>query len=486
MLKAKKHLLLLLSVAISQTVLADSACDLTTLTNPHHVLHCYVQSHTLAPTLTLIKSQLHDDIEIKTFLFTSQRWDYSKSNNGIWQHELVMYTPKSLQHNSPALLFVNGGTRNPQENADNPAASQLDFSLIAKQTGALVVVLNDIPNQYLQFDDGQFRNEDNAVAYTLSKYLDDPAAHAYWPLHLPMANAVIKAMDAIQAETNQPQLHFVISGLSKRGWATWLAALEDDKNRIDAIIPMVIDILDTDKNLQMILASCEYDLKRKPALLFYANKDAGQDVISRVGTDNFKKLTQIIDPVTYLNCNDIDCPNYQKHLSIPKYIISASGDDFFIPDSLKLYVDQLPGETEVEVIPNQSHFIERSTTGKEIIQSSLVAYIHTLQGKAARHTLQISENGLVKTIQTDAIPESMILWEAQNENAHDFRLTAGITYIPTTLVKDHCNHTHHCQYTVTITQPLKGWKASFIEATFKQPTHEKFVVTSSVYVTESK
>ena len=52
-------------------------------------------------------------------------------------------------------------------------------------------------------------------------------------------------MDAVQElsrrEWHQPVREFVVSGASKRGWTTWLAAVHDA--RVRAIAPMVFDNL---------------------------------------------------------------------------------------------------------------------------------------------------------------------------------------------------------------------------------------------------
>src|SRR5206468_1486360 len=119
---------------------------------------------------------------------------------------------------------------------------QLDFTRIAAESHSVVIDLQDVPNQFLTFDDNVPRKEDSIVAYTWNRYMDDPEHGAYWPLHLPMTKAVIKAMDAAQQimlQKNNIHLdHFVVAGLSKRGLSTWLSALID--NRINAIVPIVI------------------------------------------------------------------------------------------------------------------------------------------------------------------------------------------------------------------------------------------------------
>jgi PhoPQ-activated pathogenicity-related protein len=54
-----------------------------------------------------------------------------------------------------------------------------------------------------------------------------------------------------------------------------------------------------------------------------------------------KKLIQIVDPI-----------NYKKILKMPKYIVSSTGDEFFVPDSSELFYKYLEGEKLLRYVPN--------------------------------------------------------------------------------------------------------------------------------------
>jgi len=413
-------------------------------------------------------------ISIETFDLASQFWPkVAMSPHGIlWKHTLVIYRPDTVT-TTQALLFINGGTRLANLGGDTRPSSLLDFARLAEETHSIVVNLQDIPNQYLLFDDGIPRKEDRIVAYTWNRYMDNPDEGMYWPIHLPMTKAVIKAMDAVQAIVAKNSItvnSFVVAGASKRGLTTWLAALSD--KRINAIVPIVIDILNTQENLHHIYTS--YNNSWPPAFHQYIE----EKIPDRIHTIEFCKLMNIEDPLSYLTGPQGDF--YKKRLSIPKYIISASGDDFFVPDSLNLYLDKLPGETHVRVLPNQAHYVDM-----RIIEGSLLAFYKMIINQIPRPSLKwvMNENNTLLNVTVDKKPSSVTLWEAENPDRRDFRFAAHITYSAKTL-KGNCVD-NHCQYSVTMKPPLKGWKASFVEIVFPESHDEPLVLTTSTYIVKA-
>ena len=71
-----------------------------------------------------------------------------------------------------------------------------------------------------------------------------------------------------------------------------------------------------------------------------------EGIVTQRKSDSFSSLLQMEDPLHYLHSA------YAKRLEIPKYMINASGDDFFVPDNSRLYFDQLPGIKALRVAPN--------------------------------------------------------------------------------------------------------------------------------------
>lgn len=470
MQKTHFWLIAAISATLSTLVFAQPECN-------KGALACYLLEPENIPQPWVLSNKQYDKtlkVSTETYNLVSQFWPKAEmSAHGIlWKHTLVIYQPDTVK-TQQALLFVDSGTLYPNTTvkANYALSASSIFASIAAATHSIVIDLQDIPNQYLTFDDDVPRKEDSIIAYTWNRYMDNPKSGAYWPAHLPMTKAVIKAMDATQEITAQHNIlidHFVVAGLSKRGLTTWLAALSDE--RINAIIPIVIDILNTKENLNLIYTS--YNNNWPPAFHDYVEAN----IPERIDTPEFTQLMHIEDPLAYLTCEQ--CDVYKHRLQIPKYIISASGDDFFVPDSLNLYFDQLPGQKSVRVVPNQSHDIDIN-----IIAGSILAYyqmiIYHLQPPSL--SWQVNSVGELLNVTTDQRPASVKLWEAENPEMRDFRMAAHITYVAKEL-NGHCT-LNHCQYPVSTTPPEKGWKSSFVEVTFKEPLGHPLVLTTSAYVT---
>jgi len=448
---------------------------------PENTLQRYIQSP------EPISSPLHfanvnydksSHVSCYQYTLTSQVWPkQAVSQSGAqWAHTLKIYRPDTVAHDT-ALLFVSGGTRNPIDGGHNPPPATLDFSSMANLTHSIIVVLQDVPNQYLTFDDGIQRKEDSIVAYTWRRFLEAPEQGDSWPVHLPMTKAIIKAMDAAQnVALNEWKInlnHFVVAGASKRGWATWLSALAD--NRVSAIVPVVIDILNTQENIRHIYRS--YGCAWPPAFRDYE----AEKITSHIETPEFEKLMHIEDPLIYLQGSQGE--HYKKRLSIPKYIISASGDDFFVPDSSTLYLDTLPGETRTRVIPNQSHYIDMKIVGKAI----LGWYQSILTGTERPNISWEHNTDKSVVVFTEGKPTHVKLWQATNPKNCDFRYNAGIRYESRLLQdKEKCDDKNHCRYSVDIgTTPETGCRASFVEATFIDQLGGEMVVTTPVLVQKS-
>ena len=179
-------------------------------------------------------------VRTDTYIFKSQKWPidhYDDIPQTIWTHRLVIYVPEKILHNQ-VFLYVNGGYINKGSSHEHPKENA-DLASIADSTGAIVIELRDIPNQFLIIN-GVPKKEDQIIAYSFKKFLENPKKNYFIPAYLPMTKSILKAADVLEKLLlEQYKINvegFVLSGAAKRGWSIWLALLLD--SRIKAIVPI--------------------------------------------------------------------------------------------------------------------------------------------------------------------------------------------------------------------------------------------------------
>ena len=143
---------------------------------------------------------------------------------------------------------------------------------------------------------------------------------------------------------------------------------------------------------------------------------------------------------------------------MPKLILNAAGDQFFLPDSSQFYYDDLIGPKLIRYVPNTDHSMRDSD-----VLTSLIGFYDSIVSNIDLPSVSWtypSENVLV--LQSDISPTDATLWVANNPRARDFRLeTVGPIYTPTPLkLSDGDNQT------LQIPTPEKGWNAYFVEFTY--------------------
>ena len=372
--------------------------------------------------------------------FVSQQWlTPAEVNRPEWRHTLAIVRPEEVTHTT-ALLFIAGGSNN---RTGPPPRPGRDLIEIAKATHSVVAELRMIPNQPLTFDgDAQPRTEDDAIAYSWAKYLR--TGDERWPMRLPMTKAAVRAMDVLTEFLGREEgghttiENFVVAGASKRGWTTWTTAAVD--RRVIAICPVVIDVLNTELSMEHHFRAYGF---YAPAVGDYVR----HGIMEWQGTPELRALYAIEDPFSY-----------RDRLTMPKLLINASGDQFFLPDSARFYLGQLGGETLVRYVPNTDHGLRNT----DVFRTLGAWYQAILDGTPRpKISWQRAADGTL-TIKSDTPPKSAVLWTATNPAARDFRLeTLGPKWTSAPLSAE--NGT----YTTQVPAPETGWTASFAELTFE-------------------
>ena len=385
----------------------------------------------------------------------SQTWrSLTEVDRVLWEHQLTIIVPQVVSH-TKALLFISGGSNN----GYIPPSPPSDLTFIAVQTQSIVAELRQIPNQRLRFADETDpryidigRTEDELIAYCWDKYktTGDPL----WLPRLPMTKAVVRAMDTIQAE--YPAVNgFVVSGGSKRGWTTWTTGLVDP--RVEAIIPIVIDVLNLEVSMQHHWDAYGY---WADALSDYVD----MDIMSWLHTPQFRDMMGVVDPYRYAD----------NRLTMPKYIMNATGDQFFLPDSAQFYFDGLKGEKYLRYVPNTDHGMNT-----EAVYNIAAFYGAILNGvPRPQFTWSKLADGSLH-VQTATAPTQVLLWQATNPNERNFRMdTIGAAYTSSVLTDQGGG-----LYIGAVPKPGQGWTAFFVELTYPSGGPYPFKFTTEVVVT---
>lgn len=353
----------------------------------------------------------------------SQTWQ------GItWDHRLQLYYPDQPRHAGFCTLLNTGGNGDERYN-------QMGL-LLARRTGAPFAVLYGIPKQPLYGG----KVEDELVVYTWMKFMEtgDPS----WPLHFPMAKAVLKAMDALgefSAKEGLPRIsEYLVTGASKRGWTTWLVGASGDP-RVKAIAPMVIDVLNVPAQVRHMVES------------YGAYSEQVEDytrmgIQEKLNSPQGRRLMELEDPYSY---RDV--------LTLPKLLILGTNDRYWTQDALNLYWDDLKGPKWVLYVPNSGHGLE----DKERVFATLSAFARSVASHSPwpqlRWSWKQTAEGATLDVRSSVPFQSGRLFStaARTRDFRDSRWTS------TELAGGP-------RLSVSVKRPESGFLAAFVEMSFEQ------------------
>ena len=381
---------------------------------------------------------------------TSQTWlTPADVDRTTWWHWLTIVEPETIKSDI-ALLYIHSG------NNDDAPPDQIRpvYAQIAAATGTVVAELRMVPNQPLQFtgDATGPRREDRLIAYAWRQFLQggDPV----WLPRLPMTKSAVRAMDTVTAyfekrgagmaggeAGSRPHVgRFVVVGASKRGWTTWTTAAVD--RRVVGIVPIVIDLLNLEESFRHHFETYGF---WAPAIQSYVE----MGVPDWFGKPQMRRLREIVDPY-----------QYRSRLTMPKLVINATGDQFFVPDSSQFYYADLPGEKHIRYVPNADHSMRQT----DVDESVLSFYRSIVFGsRRPEFSWSFEPDGTihVRTGGSPA-PSGARLWQATNPKARDFRLeTLGPAWTATDIAPQPDG-----EYVAKVAAPGAGWTAFFVELTF--------------------
>mmetsp|Transcript_114598 Transcript_114598/g.304647 ORF Transcript_114598/g.304647 Transcript_114598/m.304647 type:complete len:513 (-) Transcript_114598:60-1598(-) len=337
---------------------------------------------------------------------TSQAWMAKETRKEAWTHHIEIIVPDNFQPESKsadvAVLFI-------EKTVLTYAATEM-----AVRTGAITVALTDVPNSGLQFPpSGRYSldalDENDLHGWTWRQYAGDPS-HPEWPLEMPIAKTVVRAMDAVVAYTHtlgggREVNRFVITGHSKRATATYMAGAVD--SRIAGIIP-VGEMADCFRAWEEFAQDVGGIV---PVLLPFENQGALNLTLEQV-----KHLSAIVAPVNYID-----------RLTMPKFAIFAGADDFWPPDATRSWWGRLPNPKSMFVYGNGRHLgYERMNEGDGGILAVAAGFVSWLLSNSSMPEIEwkIQEDGSIAVRQvSDHTPSSVTVVGAKTKDgeARDFR-----------------------------------------------------------------
>ena len=409
----------------------------------------------------IINREAHPDYLRLDIQFVSQRWSPPglESNHPVWKHLLRIYIPTE-KVSSTCLLRVGGGTGHPSSGTPSgPYWPPTGGQAMAVEHGAVVAELMDVPNQSLLLGDqavGHEEREDALVAHSWNHSLANPEIVGEASIHLPMMRSVVAALDLIQMLVVKDGARvddFVLTGVSKRGWAVWLAAIHD--RRVKAIVPSSADFWNIEANFRHIHSS--YAKVWPPAMKDYEHYVI-TDRLLRGDPELSRSLFSFEDPVRYQDPSLRG--QFDQRLAIPKIILSASGDDFSVPDSPQFFLGAFKPPPFFRAFPNQPHYVD----AKVMEHASSRIFSRLLKGQALPKLDSAWRKEGTLQFSVGERPAEVKLWKAINPLSRDFRFNAGIRYSSEPVLGGLVGKQWH--YSVQIPVPEQGWSAQFLEATF--------------------
>ncbi|MCC7086412.1 MAG: PhoPQ-activated pathogenicity protein [Pirellulales bacterium] len=370
-------------------------------------------------------------------ILTSQTW-----HNTVWNHQLYIYLPEKVGDHSQGLLLIEGGSWNdslaapPKGDEKLPTAAVL-IATVGDHTQSPVAVLRQVPQQPIF---GGLK-EDGAISYTFQKFLE--TGDQDWPLLLPMVKSAVRGMDAVQEfarDTWKLEIkHFLVSGASKRGWTTWLTAAVDP--RVNALAPMVIDMLNMPRQIPLQLLSFGGYSER---IHEYTDKGLQKYLLTPEGG----ALRKIVDPYSY-----------RTQLKQPKLVILGTNDPYWPVDALNMYWDGLVGEKHILYVPNGQHGLQDypRMIGSIAALHQCVANGHKLPKLDWNY--EDTNDGVRLTVSCDVEPKSVAVWTT-DASSRDFRQSRWVENPAIS------NGNDGKAFAVELPKPQTGFSAVFAEAHF--------------------
>lgn len=375
-----------------------------------------------------------------------------------WWHWLTMVVPDNLRE-SESLMLIGGGSRGDTLGI----AANEEVIAAALSTGAVIAHISNIPFQPIDYkkdtEEGVF--EDDLIAYAWMQFIKGGATEDLqrWLPRFPMTRAVVKAMDVVEEickSEHQAVDEFFVAGASKRGWTTWDVAAVDE--RVMGIAPVVIDLLN-------LVPSFHHHWRCYGEWASAIDPYTNEGTMDWIDSDEFLALLKLVEPYQFLD-----------RLTMPKLLINATCDEFFVTDSWKFYWDDLQGESYLQYVPNVGHGLHGS-----YLPENLVSFFYATITDARIPDFQWSIANDTIFAEVESSSDYQIrLWEAVNPEGRDFK-----SYVvgEEAWKMQSIEINEYGLYTVPVAPPGTGYKGALVEVVFNPESEFPLTLTTGTLIT---
>lgn len=186
----------------------------------------------------------------------------------------------------------------------------------------------------------------------------------------------------------------MVMGASKRGWSTYLigAAAPSCKSCVKVIGLLPITPIVPDLYLHLHRQWRAYN-----GFSFAFQDYIDTDLIKNLNHNKSREAMKMIDPLYFKE-------NIAK---IPKFITLTSSDEFLMMDWTNIWYDKVPGEFNVNIVPNAEHGLVTNLRG---ILSPICTMIKSIaSGKTERPTFNYTINNKTGELIVNIDPKKYIL-----------------------------------------------------------------------------
>jgi PhoPQ-activated pathogenicity-related protein len=161
---------------------------------------------------------------------------------------------------------------------------------------------------------------------------------------------------------------------------------------------------------------------------------------------------------------------------MPKLLINATCDEFFVTDSWKFYWNDLEGDSYLQYVPNVGHGLHGSYLPENLV--SFYRYTMT-DTKIPDFQWNISNDTFYVTVEPGS-EYQIRLWEAVNEHARDFKLyVVGEDAWQMKAI----DVAESGSYVIPVPAPENGFRGALVEIVFNPDSDFPLTLTTGTLVT---